>query len=391
MPVRRHGYPRHARQRRAGEFVNALGLPVLALIVVLGSLYVASPAGRHHETFVPTPHYSASTSVSSTSSTVAVTVPPTVTTPAVRATPPLARPAAPAPARSPRAVTAAPPPARARPPVPPVRPHIMMIMMENQSYNRVIGNASLPYLNGTLASHYLVLQQAFAVGHPSLPNYLELLSGSTWGVSSDCSPGPGCQGGASLPNQLDQAGISWAGYMENMPTAGYTGGDTGGADGYGNSLYVQHHNPFVYFPSLAGELITHVKPLLSMVADLNSPNPPAFTWVSPNMVDNMHDGPLTTGDAWLSQQIPAISTTKWYRDGGTIILLWDEGQASDTAGVAGGHGGHVAGIVISQALYGSAPSATPIDHAGILRSIEKTYGLGYLGDAADPVHGTVGL
>ena len=67
-------------------------------------------------------------------------------------------------------------------------------------------------------------------------------------------PGPGCQGGTNLPNQLDQAGISWAGYMENMPVAGYTGGDAGGADGYGNELYAQHHNPFVYFPSLAPEL-----------------------------------------------------------------------------------------------------------------------------------------
>src|SRR6202035_3775883 len=137
-------------------------------------------------------------------------------------------------------------------------------MMENKTYGTVIGNGGLPYLNGSLVSHYLLLQQLFAVGHPSLPNYLEILSGSTWGVGSDCSPGPGCQGDANLPRQLDQAGISWAGYMESMPVPGYTGGDAGGADGYGNDLYVQHHNPFVYFPTLGGELSTHVKPATSM-------------------------------------------------------------------------------------------------------------------------------
>jgi len=177
--------------------------------------------------------------------------------------------------------------------------------------------------------------------------------------------------------------------MESMPVAGYTGGDTGGDTGYGSPLYVQHHNPFVYFPNLAGELSTHVKPLTSMAVDLNSANPPAFVWVTPNMLNDMHDGPLTTGDTWLSQQIPAIQGTQWYRAGGTIMLLWDEGQDSDTSGIAGGNGGHVAGIVIGQALNGSAPNTTPVDDAGILHSVEQAYGLAYLNDAADPAHGSV--
>ncbi len=265
----------------------------------------------------------------------------------------------------------------------------MVIMMENETFSSVIGNASLPYLNDTLADHYLVLQQAYAVGHPSLPNYLDLMSGSAWGVSSDCAPGPQCQGGTNFPAQLDAAGISWAGYMESMPVAGYAGGDTGGNDGYGDALYVQHHNPFVYFPDLAGDLATHVKPLTSMMSDLNGTRPPSFVWVSPNMLDDMHDGPLTTGDTWLSQQIPSIQSTSWYRAGGTIILLWDEGQDADTSGIAGGDGGHIAAIVISQALYGAAAETSPVDDAGILHSIEEVYGLGYLNDAADPAHGSV--
>lgn len=265
----------------------------------------------------------------------------------------------------------------------------MVIMMENESYSSVIANPSLPFVNGTLVAHYRVLDQSYAEGHPSLPNYLELLSGAAWGTNSDCSPGPGCQGGVSLPDQLDRAGISWAGYMESMPVAGYTGGDTGGPDGHGNQLYVQHHNPFVYFPSLSGELSTHVKPLTAMVADLNGTSPPAFVWVSPNMVDDMHDGPPSTGDAWLSQQIPAIQATSWYRKGGTIVLTWDEAQDSDTSGVVGGSGGHVATIVISQKLSGSAPQTTPVDQAGLLRSIESAFGLSLLNDAADPAHGSV--
>ena len=126
----------------------------------------------------------------------------------------------------------------------------MVVKMENESISSIIGNSSLPYINKNLVSHYPVLQEAYAVAHPSLPNYLELLSGSTSGVTSDCAPGPGCEGSTNLAGQLDRAGIDWAGYMEIMPSAGYSGGSTGGDDGYGDQLYAQHHNPFVSGPRL---------------------------------------------------------------------------------------------------------------------------------------------
>ncbi len=217
----------------------------------------------------------------------------------------------------------------------PATPRVMVIMMENESASSILGNASLPYVNGTLVSHYPILESNYAVAHPSLPNYLELLSGSTWGVSTDCSPGSGCSGSMNLAAQFDQTGTGWAGYMESMPYAGYTGGDTGGSDGYGNQLYAQHHDPFVYFPNLAQDLTTHVKPLTSMIGDLNSADAPAFVWVSPNMLDDMHDGPLMTGDTWLSQEITAVQGTAWYQGGGHIVVTWDEGADSDTSGVGG--------------------------------------------------------
>ncbi len=271
----------------------------------------------------------------------------------------------------------------------PTQPHVMVIMMENETAGSIIGNPSLPYINGTLVAHYPIIENNYAVAHPSLPNYLELLSGSTWGVTSDCAPDPGCEGQSNFANQLDQAGIPWAGYMESMPSAGYTGGDTGGDDGYGDQLYAQHHNPFVYFPDLANDLTTHVKPLTSMISDLNSADPPDFVWVTPNMLDDMHDGPTTTGDTWLSQQIPAIQATQWYQDGGQIILTYDEGDDSDTSGIGGGAGGQIPGIVISQALYDSASDPTPVDQAGILGSIEDLFGVPALNDATNPAHGSL--
>ena len=268
--------------------------------------------------------------------------------------------------------------------------HVMVIMMENESSTGVIGNSSLPYINNTLAAQYPQLADNYAVAHPSLPNYLELLSGSTQGVTTDCAPGPGCEGTSNLANQLDTAGIGWSAYMEGLPAAGYSGGDTGCLDGDGDPLYFEHHDPFQYFPDLAGDLPTHVKPLSSMVPDLDSPDAPAFVWVTPDVLDDMHDGPLSTGDTWLSQEIPAIQATQWYQQGGQIVLTWDEGFDSDTSGLGGGAGGHIPGFVISQALAGTANDTTPVDQAGILHSIEQSYGLSYLNSAGNGAHGSLG-
>src|SRR6202035_2136636 len=215
--------PRHVRHRRVGR--TAVRLSLVTLVALLASLYLATSTGQKDDALGPLPsQLSTPAPGSSTSSTPVGPVSSIASNPAPPTTMSKAPLTAPPTTSRPRAPRTAPPPS-ASPPAPVAKPHVMVIMMENQTYGTVIGNGGLPYLNGSLVSHYLLLQQLFAVGHPSLPNYLEILSGSTWGVGSDCSPGPGCQGDANLPRQLDQAGISWAGYMESMPVPGYTGGD----------------------------------------------------------------------------------------------------------------------------------------------------------------------
>src|SRR5579863_69352 len=106
-------------------------------------------------------------------------------------------------------------------------PHIMVVMMENESASELIGNPAAPNTNA-LATQYGSATQSYAIGHPSLSNYLELLAGSDFGVNDDGSPSSeGIAASAqTLANQLETAGISWRAYMESMPSGGYTGGDS---------------------------------------------------------------------------------------------------------------------------------------------------------------------
>jgi large repetitive protein len=284
-------------------------------------------------------------------------------------------------------------------------PHVMVIMMENESYTDLIGNSEAPTFNA-LAQDYGIATQSYAIGHPSEPNYLELISGSNYGVTADNTPQQdNISGSAStIVNQFEAAGISWRAYLENMPSAGYTGPDAGGDDGFGDMFYFQHHNPFVYFPAVTSlpDFDTNMVPLTSnFSSDLNSADPPSFVWVTPNTIDDMHDGPLqpdgdtvpTVGDAWLANMLGTIQASSWYAAGGQIVIQFDEGLDSDTTGVgtAGeGGGGHIATIVVSAALAAHPEQeSTPVNTAGVLHSIEKVYGLSYLLDAANTGNGNM--
>ncbi len=262
--------------------------------------------------------------------------------------------------------------------------HVMVIMMENHDYTEIVGNSNAPFIN-QLGSQYTSLTQNYGWGHPSLPNYLELLSGSTQGVSSDCNPGSGCRGsGPTLVSELDGVGASWGAYMEDLPTVGYTGGDTGG--------YAVRHDPFVYFPSIAsGSDASKIRPISSLLTDLRATTAPGFVWVTPNLTNDMHDGTVAQGDSWLAAEIPAIQQTAWYAHGGQIIVEWDEADGSSATCCGGnGAGGRIPGLVISAHTHGAGADAATIDTAGILASIEHSYGVAPLGDAADSSNGSLG-
>ena len=286
-------------------------------------------------------------------------------------------------------------------------PHVMVIMMENESSTDIFNTGDAPNTTA-LAQDYGLATNSYSIGHPSEPNYLEMISGSNWGVTADDTPAQAAISSSvpTLANQLETAGISWRGYLESMPSAGYTGGDTGGPDAYGGNYYFQHHNPFVYFPAVTSlaDFDNNVVPLTSVpgiTSDLDASNAPDFVWVTPNTTDDMHDGPAlpdgatvpTVGDAWLANFVGNIQSTTWYAAGGKIVVQWDESGENSVAGLgtAGeGGGGQIPTLVISAALQ-SAPQqdSTPVNTAGVLHSVEQIYGLSYLQDAANTGNGNI--
>ena len=256
-------------------------------------------------------------------------------------------------------------------------PHIMVVMMENKSLSEVIGQSDQPYTN-SLARNYGLATESYAYGHPSLPNYLDIASGSNQGVTDDNPPSshsfPNVQ---TLADQLAAAGISEKAYAENLPT-----NPTSNA-----GEFAVRHFPWEYFPKTK----MPIADASSLVPNLDSVTPPSFVWYTPNLIDDEHDGTVQQGDAFLSRFVPQVQASNWYKVGGQIIITWDESDTDNTA-ISGGQtgGGHVPTIVVSNVLKTHPQQeATPVDTAGILRSIEDAYGLSHLGQAANTANGSI--
>ncbi len=274
----------------------------------------------------------------------------------------------------------------------------------------MLGNQNAPNIT-TLSHSYPVATQYFGCTHPSLPNYLQLWAGSTFGVTDDGLPASHPLTGMTLGDQLDAAGVEWSGYFESLIPGQDPALNGGGTDGSGDSLYVAKHNPIVYF---SGYNAARVKPLSDLLTDLNSAAPPRFCLVVPDMADNMHDPVGSTakdstavqaGDAWFQGLYESLKETEWWAQGGTILLVWDEAYDGSGNTVPGGigapptDGGPVILMVMSASLQNVAPNRFglggdgnwdgPLTHAGLLGSIEAYFGLDRLGDASNLTYGDI--
>ena len=257
--------------------------------------------------------------------------------------------------------------------------HVFVVVMENKSYGAIIGSSAAPYINslrqaGGLATSY------YAVSHPSLPNYLALTGGSTYGITSDCTT---CWVAASnIADNLEANGKTWKAYEESMPSPCFVG------DSY---PYVQKHDPFIYFNNIrtnATRCQSHVVPYSQLATDLSATSTtPAYSFITPNMCNDMHDCSVATGDSWLGQQVPKILASPAFTTQRSLLaVVWDEDDSSGA--------NQVPLILIGSGITANLQSATGYNHYSLLKTIEVALGLPALtgsDSGAAPMDGFFGL
>lgn len=245
----------------------------------------------------------------------------------------------------------------------PALSHVFVIVMENHSYNEIVGSPSAPYVNSLLASGGLATNY-YAVTHPSLPNYLALAAGTTFGITSDCTT---CWiNGTSVADSIEAAGKTWKSYEESMPYACYVG------DSY---PYVQKHDPFLYFNNIrnnASRCQSHIVPYSQLSSDLASAaTTPSFGFITPNACSDMHDCSVSTGDTWLSQNVPQILRSPAFTTQQSVLaIVWDEDDFSGT--------NQVAEIMVGSGVTPGLQTSINHTHYSLLHTVEAGLGLGTL-------------
>ena len=240
----------------------------------------------------------------------------------------------------------------------PTLAHVVIVVEENRSQANIIGNQSAPFINA-LAANGAMMAQSFAETHPSEPNYLALFAGDTFGVTKDVCP---VNGGAqpNLGSELLAAGYTFVGYAEGLPSVGSAVCSAG--------KYARKHVPWANFTNIPA---TNSVPFsafpMGSYASL-----PTVSFVIPNNDDNMHDGSIAAGDAWLNRQLSGYAN--WARANNSLLIVtWDEddgGSRNQIPTVF--YGAHV-----QRGSYNEQ-----ITHYNVLSTLEQMYGLPKTGNAA---------
>jgi phosphatidylinositol-3-phosphatase len=254
----------------------------------------------------------------------------------------------------------------------PASNHVFVVVEENHSYSSVIGSSAMPYLN-SLASKYGLATQYYANTHPSIGNYFMLTAGQTiTNNDSYCST----LTQDNIVRHLLTAGKTWKSYAESLPSTGYTG--------CGSGSYVKRHNPLAYFSDVANSSEkSNLVPFSTFAGDLANSRLPQFSFIVPNLLNDAHDGSLSTADNWLKTNIAPLVASATFQKDGILIIVFDESLDTDIQ-----HGGgHVACLVIGPKVRSGAKSTTIYQHQNVLKTALAALGVSSFPGAASNAAG----
>ncbi len=278
-------------------------------------------------------------------------------------------------------------------PSPLVVKHVIVIFLENENETHVLSNTSDdPYIRNVLIPNYSVAEKYVGISHPSLPNYLAFLAGTTFNVHNDTLATDSLNA-KNLVDLLSARNITWKAYMESMPnTTGKEPWCTNGlydtSDPVNGPGYLHKLDPFIYFTDIMQNLTRceSIVPLSEFNEDLANGNLPQFSFITPNALDDGHTTPNETNatvcppsgtklrctDIWLSHFMPQIIGSKAFAHT-VIFIVWDAAHPTTIPN-------NVIMIMVSPyAKKGFVENTTLYSHYSVLATIERIYSLGSLG------------
>ncbi|KAH3920977.1 hypothetical protein HBI56_009460 [Parastagonospora nodorum] len=199
---------------------------------------------------------------------------------------------------------------------------IAIIWLENTDYDLAAGDPNLAWL----AKKGISLTNYFALTHPSMPNYAGAISGDYYGINHDNTVNIPSNV-STLVDLLEDKGVSWGEYQEDMPSVGFTGNFKNPKTGA--NMYVRKHNPAVLYDSVAkqSDRLAKTKPLTQFSADLKANALPQWMFITPNMTSDGHDSTVTVAGSWTRKFLEPLLTDKTFMNNTLVMVTFDENHS----------------------------------------------------------------
>jgi phosphoesterase family protein len=246
--------------------------------------------------------------------------------------------------------------------------HVVIVVLENQGTREALADANIASLvkSGAWFSDY------HGLAHPSLPNYLAIVAGSTFGVERDHLSAP--LKAPTIVDRLEAKGLTWKAYAEDYPGKCFLGNEAG----VGRltprakpiALYAKKHVPLLEFESVQKNpaRCARVVNAREFMRDARSGHLPNYSFYSPNVFNDGHDTSLETASAWLKGFVQSFRGTLGMHQRTLLVVTWDEGGEEDS------RHNQVLTIFLGDVVNPGRYDAK-LTHYSLLRTIENNFGL----------------
>ena len=244
---------------------------------------------------------------------------------------------------------------------------VVWVVFENENYSSVSNQADF----SKFASYGVSFLQMAAVAHPSQPNYIAMIAGSTLGVVNDKNVDLGT---SHIGDLLEKNKMDWRVYAEAYPENCFTAPRAG--------LYVRKHVPFLSFTNVTGNpkrcaKIVNEKTFFS---DLNNDLLPEFTMYIPDMKNDGHDTDINYAGMWLTRKFGDILNHPEALKDTLFIITFDESGMKESLN-------QIYTVLIGSNILKGTENKQTLNHYALLKLIEDEFNLGNLGrfDVSAPV------
>ncbi len=239
---------------------------------------------------------------------------------------------------------------------------LLTFVVENHSLDQM--REAMPY-TAALGKEFAHATSYRAVTHPSLPNYLAMTGGSTFGVTDDGPPASHTTDQPSVFGQALSLGKTAKVYAEGMPGTCAT---------ENSGQYVVKHNPWPYYLSERSSCVQYDVPLTELSTDAATGRLPNAGMVIPDLCNDAHNCDLSVADSWLRTEIGLVMAgPDWLAGHLAIVVTADEDDH------------HQDNLVLTAVAHPSLHGAvvtTPLSHYSLARLYSEVLAAEPLGEAA---------